>query len=70
MNPGQLQHHLKELALSSFLVEGRQRNHYELSKRGKALLLLMLCVGKWPPDAEGPDHFLSPDQILLEEPDI
>lgn len=66
MNAGQLQHHLKELALSGFLVDISRRNHYELSKNGKALLLLMLCVGKWQPEAEG-QHFLTPEQVQADD---
>lgn len=61
LNAGQLQHHLKELALSSFLQATSKRNHYELSRRGKALLLLMVCVGKWQPDSKG--GFLSPEDV-------
>lgn len=64
LNPGQLQHHLKELALSNFLEETGKRNHYELSRRGKALLLLMLNIGKWQPDVDEP-NYLSPDQVTI-----
>ena len=67
MKPGQLQHHLKELALGSLLVETPQRNHYQLSKHGEALLLLMCCLAKWPPDMEGGESYLSPDAIGMDE---
>ena len=64
MKPGQLQHHLKELALTSYLLETSKRNHYELSSYGKGLLFLMLCISKMPPHrGEGQEFFLSPDKV-------
>lgn len=62
LNAGQLQHHLKELALSSFLQATSKRNHYELSRRGKALLLLMVVIGKWQPDVDN-EAFLTPENV-------
>ena len=63
MTAGRLQHHLKELALAGFLRDTRQRNHYELSTIGQGLLQIMLCIGKWPPDASNSEPVLSPDRV-------
>lgn len=68
MNPGQLQHHLKEMALSAYLLETPKRNDYALSSHGKAMLLLMLCVAKWEPKSED-EAALSPDDVEMYEVD-
>ena len=60
MKNGQLQHHLRELALNFFLKRTNERNRYELSEHGKALLLLVCAIAKWEPSAES-EGFLSPD---------
>ena len=63
MTAGRLQHHLKELALAGFLRDTRQRNHYELTTIGRALLQIMMCLGQWPPDLDNSEAILSPEQI-------
>ena len=60
---GRLQHHLKELALAGFLRTTRQRNHYEMSTVGRALLQIMLCIGTWPPDLANGEAILAPKQV-------
>ena len=62
MTNGRLQHHLKELALRNLLKHTSERNHYELSEHGKALLLLFCHIARWEPTADG-EEFLTADSI-------
>ena len=59
MTNGRLQHHLKELALSNLLKRTSERNHYELSEHGQALLLLFCHVARWEPAVEGEEYLVA-----------
>ena len=64
MTNGRLQHHLKELALSNLLLRTSERNHYELSEHGQALLLLFCHIARWKPTAN--EEFLTADSLDAE----
>ena len=59
MTNGRLQHHLKELALSNLLKHTSERNHYELSEHGQALLLLFCHIARWEPAVAGEEYLMA-----------
>jgi DNA-binding HxlR family transcriptional regulator len=62
MTNGRLQHHLKELALHNLLKRTSERNHYELSEHGQALMMLFCHIAKWEPTSNE-DEYLTADTM-------